>query len=173
MTHLVHPVSKGITSQYDADRLESEQRRTFLRNSALFTGAALTASAFSAAPAGAAKLAVSQSNKEMGREIEPEAYGMPSKFEAHVKRRRTDVLKNKQHWSDWSMTPIHQQPGIVTPNGLFYERHHAGTPDINPDEHALVIHGMVKQPLKFSMNDHSCATGRFPTSTSWNARATR
>ncbi len=153
MTEFVSPISKEINSRGDADRLESEQRRNFLRNSALFSGAALAAGAFSPAPASAAKLGVAQSNKEMGREIEAEAYGMPSKFEAHVKRRRTDVLKNKQNWSDWSMTPIHQQPGIITPNGLFYERHHAGTPDINPDEHALVIHGMVKQPLKFSMND--------------------
>ena len=110
---MVRPVTAGITSQDDADRLESEQRRNFLRNSAAFTGAALAAGAAGAAPAKAAKLAINKSNKEMGRGIEPAVYGMPSKFEAHVKRRRTDVLKNKQHWSDWSMTPIHQQPGIV------------------------------------------------------------
>ncbi len=48
------------------------------------------------------------------------------------------------------MTPLQHQLGIVTPNGLFFERHHAGTPDIDPDQHQLVIHGMVRQPLKFS-----------------------
>ena len=78
---------------------------------------------------------------------------MPSKFEAHVKRRRTDVFKNRQNWSDWSMTPLQHQPGIITPNGLIFERHHAGTPDIDPDRHRLVIHGMVKQPLEFAMDD--------------------
>jgi sulfane dehydrogenase subunit SoxC len=51
------------------------------------------------------------------------------------------------------MTPLQHQLGIVTPNGLFFERHHAGVPDIDPDKHQLVIHGMVKQPLKFSMSD--------------------
>jgi len=99
MTEYIGPISKEINSRDDADRLESEQRRNFLRNSALFGGGALAAGAFSPAPAGAAKLGISDSNKEMGREIEPEAYGMPSKFEAHVKRRRTDVLKNKQSTS--------------------------------------------------------------------------
>ena len=89
----------------------------------------------------------------MGRIIEPTAYGVPSKFESQVARRRTDVLVNRQNWSDWSMTPLHQLYGIVTPNGLFFERHHAGVPDIDPDKHTLVIHGMVKQPLKFSMSD--------------------
>jgi sulfane dehydrogenase subunit SoxC len=51
------------------------------------------------------------------------------------------------------MTPLQDQLGIITPNGLFFERHHAGVPDIDPDKHTLIIHGMVKQPLKFSMSD--------------------
>ena len=78
---------------------------------------------------------------------------MPSKFESNVRRRRTDVLKNRQNFSDWSMTPLQHQHGIVTPNGLIYERHHNGTPDIDPAKHRLVIHGMVKQPLEFTMDD--------------------
>ena len=40
------------------------------------------------------------------------------------------------------MTPVQNQPGILTPNGLFFERHHAATPDIDPKMHRLVIHGM-------------------------------
>jgi sulfane dehydrogenase subunit SoxC len=63
------------------------------------------------------------------------------------------VLKNRQNFSDWSMTPLQDQYGIITPNGLFYERHHNGTPDIDPAKHMLVIHGLVRQPLEFSMND--------------------
>ena len=51
------------------------------------------------------------------------------------------------------MTPLQHQHGIVTPNGLIYERHHNGTPDIDPKTHKLVIHGMVKQPLVFTMDD--------------------
>jgi sulfane dehydrogenase subunit SoxC len=51
------------------------------------------------------------------------------------------------------MTPLQHQPGIITPNGLIFERHHAGTPDIDPKTHRLAVHGMVKQPLQFTMDD--------------------
>ena len=135
-----------------ADRQTSYDRRKFLRSGAALAGAAV-ASASGIKAAQAQGLEIPASNREMGRIIEPEAYGMPSKFEKHVKRRRTDVLVNRQNWSDWSMTPLQHQFGIVTPNGLFFERHHAGVPDIDPDKHLLAIHGMVKQPLKFSMSD--------------------
>jgi regulation of enolase protein 1 (concanavalin A-like superfamily) len=51
---------------------------------------------------------------------------MPIEYEDHVRRRRSDVFVNRQNWSDWSMTPLQHQVGIVTPNGLFFERHHNG-----------------------------------------------
>jgi sulfane dehydrogenase subunit SoxC len=124
-------------------------RRTFLRNTTALAGGALaTSGATHAAP-----LKTQPSVHEMGRPIQAEAYGMPSKYEAHVMRRRTDVFVNRQNWSDWSMTPLQHQPGIITPNGLVFERHHAGTPDIDPKTHRLAIHGMVKQPLVFFMDD--------------------
>jgi sulfane dehydrogenase subunit SoxC len=136
----------------DTSSPQSQARRSFLRRGAAWAGATV-ASATGIAAAGAQRLEIPQSNLEMGRIIEPTAYGMPSKFESQVARRRSDVLVNKQNWSDWSMTPLQHQLGIVTPNGLFFERHHAGVPDIDPDKHQLVIHGLVKQPLKFSMSD--------------------
>ena len=124
-------------------------RRDFLRRTAALTGGALATSG----AARAAPLQVPATNQEPGRVIDETAYGVPSKYEAHVKRRRSDVLKNRQNLSDWSMTPLQHQPGIITPNGLVYERHHGGTPDIDPKTHRLVIHGMVKQPLSFTMDD--------------------
>ena len=134
-----------------ADLPEAMQhRRNFLRKTAALAGGGTLAAA---GAAHAAPLAVAPNSREMGRTIEEKAYGMPSKFEAHVMRRRTDVFKNRQNWSDWSMTPLQHQPGIITPNGLIFERHHAGTPDIDPRTHKLVIHGMVRQPLSFSMED--------------------
>jgi hypothetical protein len=100
----------------------------------------------------AQRLEIPRSNLEMGRIIEPTAYGMPSKFEAQVSRRRTDVSVNKQNWSDWSMTPLtparHHHPQRLVLRASSRRR-----PDIDPDKHNLVIHGMVKQPLKFSMSD--------------------
>ena len=116
----------------DTNSPQSQARRRFLRRGVVLAGAT-AASATGIAVARAQRLEIPQSNLEMGRIIEPTAYGMPSKFEAHVSRRRSDVLVNKQNWSDWSMTPLQHQLGIVTPNGLFFERHHAGVPDIDPE----------------------------------------
>lgn len=128
------------------------KRRNFLRKSVAVAGSGVGLGLLGG-NAAAAPLPVPGSNQQMGRPIPETEYGMPSKHEAHVKRRRTDVLKNKQNQSDWSMTPLQHQHGIVTPNGLVYERHHNGVPDIDPDQHVFVIHGLVDRPLKFSMSD--------------------
>lgn len=119
----------------------------------LFRRAAAAAGTVAAGGAVAKELDVPSSNRAAGRPIPADEYGQPSRHEAHVKRRRTDVLKNRQNFSDWSMTPLQYQLGIVTPNGLIYERHHNGVPDIDPDEHRLAIHGMVRQPVVFTMSD--------------------
>ncbi len=126
-------------------------RRALLVRSAAV--AALGMAGLEGGRANAAALAVPDSMRAMGRALPENEYGLPSKYEAHVKRRRSDVLVNKQNFSDWSMTPLHQQLGTVTPNGLIYERHHNGVPDINPDQHRFAIHGMVRQPLVFTMAD--------------------
>ena len=129
-----------------------KDRRSFLRNTVAMAGS-VGALGVASTGANAQALAIPESNKQMGRPLPPEEYGMPSKYEAKVKRRRTDVLVNRQNFSDWSMTPLQSTPGIITPNGLFYERHHNGVPDINPDNHVLAIHGMVRKPLQLSMSD--------------------
>lgn len=126
-------------------------RRALLgRSAALAVGGV---AGFAAGGAAAAPLAVPESNRAFGRPMPENEYGMPSKYEAHVKRRRTDVFVNKQNFSDWSMTPLQHQHGTVTPNGLIYERHHNGVPDIDPGQHRFAIHGMVRQPLVFTMSD--------------------
>src|SRR5207247_37603 len=129
-----------------------DTRRSFLRTSALIAGTALAGAGMTRSAA-AAPLEIPPTARGMGRPIPPTASGVPSRFEGHVARRRTDVFVNRQNWSDWSMTPLQHQHGIVTPNGLIFERHHAGVPDVDPSTHKLAIHGMVKQPLRFTMND--------------------
>src|SRR6185295_19250695 len=42
--------------------------------------------------------------------------------------------------------------GMITPNGLHFERHHSGIPEINPESHRLAIHGLVKRPLVFTLD---------------------
>jgi sulfane dehydrogenase subunit SoxC len=58
-----------------------------------------------------------------------------------------------------SFTPLHALRGIITPSGLVFERHHGGVPDIAPAEHKLLVHGRVRRPLVFTMDDLT----RFPS----------
>jgi sulfane dehydrogenase subunit SoxC len=60
-----------------------------------------------------------------------------------------------------SLTPLEQLHGTLTPADLHFERHHAGIPEVNPEQHQLLLHGMVEQPLKFSLADLQ----RFPAVT--------
>jgi sulfane dehydrogenase subunit SoxC len=52
-----------------------------------------------------------------------------------------------------SLTPLADMHGIITPGGLHYERHHAGVPSIDPRLHRLLVHGLVDNPLLFTMDD--------------------
>ena len=40
----------------------------------------------------------------------------------------------------------------ITPNGLHFDRNHNGVADIDPKTHKLLIHGLVKTPLEFSVD---------------------
>lgn len=150
---ILQPISRGTPEKYteimarEEGTIKTRTRRKFL------AGAASAVAATVATTSGASPLKVQPSSMSMGRETVPTGYGMPSEYEADVTRNRTDVLINKQNFSDWSMSPIQHQKGIITPNGLMFERHHAGIPDISPDQHELVIHGMVQQPMKYTMDN--------------------
>jgi sulfane dehydrogenase subunit SoxC len=86
-----------------------------------------------------------------GRATGSAPYGTPSRFEADVVRRVTEHAPT--NLSAWSFTPLDRLHGIITPNGLVFERHHAGIPDIDPQQHRLAIHGLVERPLLLTMND--------------------
>lgn len=148
----IHQAKERLPAAADA-RPPAPDRREFLSRGIAVAGTTIAAGAVGVTAAGAAPLPVPDTNRGMGKPIPATEYGIPSKFEKHVVRRRTDVFVNRQNWSDWSMTPLQFQPGVITPNGLIFERHHGGTPDIDPAMHRLVIHGMVKQPLVFTMDD--------------------
>jgi sulfane dehydrogenase subunit SoxC len=99
---------------------------------------------------GAAEEFPPEGERTLGQPILAAAYGQPSPHEAGVRR---------QSWSNApleqasSMTPLGDLHGSVTPNGLFYERHHSGVPDIAPEQHRLVIHGAVRRPLALTLED--------------------
>lgn len=80
-------------------------------------------------------------------------YGQPSEQERRAIRwisANRAVPGNGVSW-----TPLHALEGIVTPSGLHFERHHNGVPEIPFERHKLLIHGLVKRPLTFSMADLS------------------
>lgn len=52
-----------------------------------------------------------------------------------------------------SWTPLEALEGIITPSGLHFERHHNGVPQIAAEAHRLLIHGRVRRPLSFSIDD--------------------
>ncbi len=77
-------------------------------------------------------------------------YGQPSPHENTIRwiAETPGTTTNGLSWS-----PIHQLEGIITPNGLHFERHHNGVPDIDPQKHELIIHGLVENPQKFSIEN--------------------
>jgi len=57
-----------------------------------------------------------------------------------------------------SWTPLHELEGMITPNGLHFERHHNGVPDIDPSTWQLMLYGLVDRPLVFDLQ----AMHRYP-----------
>ena len=96
-------------------------------------------------------------SKVLGDGVAAKPYGTPSKFEAHVVRRDVEWLTASRE-SSVNFTPLAHLDGIITPNGLCFERHHGGAAEINPLDHRLIVHGLVDKPLIFTMED----LARFP-----------
>jgi sulfane dehydrogenase subunit SoxC len=78
-------------------------------------------------------------------------YGTPAKYERKVTRAFIRSQPGTTG-SGASRTPLESLDGMITPSGLHFERHHSGVPDIDPDQHRLLIHGMVKRPLIFTVD---------------------
>src|SRR3984885_2455486 len=135
-------------------------RRRFLHGSgALMGGAALAGGLAGNAAADADNLPpnIPEWMKAPGDAMGGQPYGTPSPFEKDVVK---NIPKNlKQYISASGRTPLQDLDGIITPNGLFYERHHGGVPTIDPDQHRLMLHGLVDKPLIFTMDD----IRRFPS----------
>jgi sulfane dehydrogenase subunit SoxC len=91
-------------------------------------------------------------SKSLGDSVAAHPYGKPSKYEQHVVRRDVEWLTASRE-SSVNFTPLHELDGIITPNGLCFERHHGGAAEINPLDHRLIVHGLVDKPLIFTMDD--------------------
>lgn len=138
-------------------------RRRFLKEGASLAGLAL------AAPEIAAAAGVGQSKSIPGTisEFSPTGgsvlYGERSRFITSV--RVIDTLAgHESHGSAPGVkpptyrpdakTPLRDSVGSITPSSLHFTTAHGyAPPDINPDEHKLVISGMVDRPSVFTMRE--------------------
>ena len=78
-------------------------------------------------------------------------YGVPSTHEKKTIRWTMGNRMSPGNGVSW--TPLHDLEGTITPNGLHFERHHNGVPQIDPARHQLLIHGLVNKPLVFSVEN--------------------
>lgn len=142
---------------FRGDGARADRRRFVLGSiAALGASAGLTRSARAEAPLGATEHEVPvDASKTPGYPLADESYGTRSQFETEVRRR----FKTATPLSSWTMTPLEKSCGIITPSGLHFERSHGGTAVIDPSKHTLYVHGMVREPKKYSMKD----LRRFPS----------
>ena len=77
-------------------------------------------------------------------------YALPSTFEKGVARTLSNPRGEPR--TQHARTPHHLLNGTFTPNGLHFVIAHSGAPDIDPARHRLVIHGLVRRPLVFTLD---------------------
>jgi len=126
-------------------------RRALLGRGIMLAGAAGAGVAGSLTGAAAEPLTEAPWSTHPGGQVPP--YQHASRFEDFVVR-TVDNTKGEPGGTR-ARTPHQLLKGIITPNGLHSTIMHAGIPDIDPAQHKLVIHGMVKQPLMFTLESLS------------------
>ena len=83
-------------------------------------------------------------------------YGQPSKFERNVVRTLSNPKLEPR--GSAARTPHHLLNGTITPNGLHFVIARGGETNVDPEQHRLVIHGLVKQPMVYTVE----ALSRYP-----------
>jgi sulfane dehydrogenase subunit SoxC len=122
-------------------------RRALLGRGVIIAGAAAAGTGASVTGAAAEALPVDPWSLQIGSPIP--AYETPSKYEKHVVRTLTNP--NHEPRTSNGRTPHHLLNGTITPNGVHFVVSRTGFPDIDPEKHRLVIHGLVKQPKVFTL----------------------
>ena len=123
-------------------------RRALLGRGVMLAGAVGVGTAGSLTGAAAEPLAEAPWSLHPGNPVPP--YQRASRFEDYVVR--TVDNQHNDPGGQRARTPHQLLKGIITPNGLHFTIMHSGIPDIDPAQHKLVIHGMVRQPLVFTLD---------------------
>ena len=130
---------------------KKQNRREFLKQGAAIAGGA----AVGAASQSASAQLPGPEGFLHGRD-DIVAYGQRSRFIEskripHGGRHSPDTFGLDFHIA----TPLQDQHGVITPSSLFYMGTTSGSyiPDIDPEKHRLMIHGLVDNPLVFTMEE--------------------
>jgi sulfane dehydrogenase subunit SoxC len=122
-------------------------RRYFLRAVAAGSGAAAWSGTAAAQP-----VRDGQPEWMMAPGADSMEYGTPSPYVQEQVKRLVPPPRPGYGIRNGAFTPHHLLQGTITPSGLHFEVNHHGVPQVDPDRHALVIHGMVARPLKLTLN---------------------
>lgn len=123
-----------------------------MRNGAALAGAVM---GYTLTPSASAQQLTEDSWSRGPGVLVPEV-GVRSRFEKDVVRTLSNPRGEPR--TQHARTPHHLLNGTFTPNSMHFVISHAGDPDIDPDKHRLLIHGLVKQPLVFTLD----ALARYP-----------
>jgi sulfane dehydrogenase subunit SoxC len=135
----------------------SRGRRAFLAQAAAVSGALAVGAVREAQAAETNPLGIAPWQTVPGTPAG--GYGQPSPFEKSVLRHLLKPYGDRAPGTGPTFTPIEALEGTITPSGLHFVRNHNGVPAIDPAQHRLMIHGLVKRPLIFTME----ALLRYPT----------
>jgi sulfane dehydrogenase subunit SoxC len=147
-------VASDLAADISAQGMD-EARRGFLRKSfaaALATGGAAAAGLARSSQGDPAILEKQVWQTTLGEGVAVKPYGMPSKYEVNLQRRESPGL-TRVSAASVAFSPLQGLFGIITPSGLHFERHHQGWYDIDPAKHRLMVNGLVKKEMVFSMED--------------------
>ena len=139
----------------DAQQIAAVQsgRRDFLRDAFLAALAGTAPAAALAAGQGDPNiLELPEHTRALGQPVAARGYGLPSQYEQGLQRRQSPGL-TRVGASSVSFAPLQGLFGIITPNGLHFERHHQGWWDIDPSKHRLMVMGLVREAKVYTMDD--------------------
>ncbi len=150
----MHPTD--ASSSADSGVAEQSERRNFFKKTLAYSAGALAAAnVLSPVKMRADDPAIMEEKPwgtTLGDPVTKNRYGIPSAYEHNVIRRNSELLRSGNWQASIAMCPIQDMEGIITPNGLFFSRAHGGVAHINPNEHRLMIHGLVEKTLVLTMD---------------------
>jgi sulfane dehydrogenase subunit SoxC len=137
-------------------------RRRFLKNGAALAGLALVPAGALLSPRSASSNTLVNGADAVNEDLnslDAVLYGRRSRFVTTVRsiegRSHPDMTPPRPNpYRPSARTPVGDLMGIITPTSLhFTTQHFYGIPDINPDEHKLMVHGMVERPLVLTVEE--------------------